>query len=58
MLKINGTKIKVEPKVKVEIGDIDGESARNARGDIVRDRIAVKRTISLSFPALSYSQIT
>ena len=57
MLKINGTKIKVEPKVKVEIGDIDGESARNARGDIVRDRIAVKRTISLSFPALSDSQI-
>ena len=58
MLKINGILIKPTPQeMQVMINDVDGESTRNARGDIVRDRIAVKRTISLSFPALSELQI-
>lgn len=58
MLKINGILIKPTPQeMTVDVSDIDGESTRNARGDMVRDRIAVKRKISLKFPPLSDAQI-
>ena len=58
MLKINGILIKPTPQeMQVMINDVDGESTRNARGDMVRDRIAVKRKISLKFPPLTDSQI-
>lgn len=58
MLKINGILIKPTPQeMTVDVSDIDGESTRNARGDMVRDRIAVKRKISLKFPPLTDSQI-
>ena len=49
-MKINGVKIKTPQEMQVTINDIDGETTRNARGDMVRDRIAVKRKISLKFP--------
>lgn len=56
-MKINGVKIKTPQEMQVTINDIDGETTRNARGDMVRDRIAVKRKISLKFPPLSDAQI-
>ena len=56
-MKINGVKIKTPQEMQVTINDIDGETTRNARGDMVRDRIAVKRKISLKFPPLTDSQI-
>lgn len=57
-MKINGIKITPTPQeMQVTINDIDGETTRNARGDMTRDRIAVKRKISLKFPALTDAQI-
>lgn len=57
MLKINGVDIATPSVFSVEINDVDGESERNARGDMVRDRIAVKRKLNLEWPALTQSQI-
>lgn len=56
-MKINGVKIKTPQEMQVTINDIDGETTRNARGDMVRDRIAVKRKISLKFPPLTDGEI-
>lgn len=57
MLKINGVDIATPSVFSVEINDVDGESERNARGDMVRDRIAVKRKLNLEWPPLTQSQI-
>ena len=57
MLKINGIPIKIPHEISVNISDIDGESRRNAKGNIVRDRIAVKRNITLTFSPLTNAQI-
>lgn len=57
MVKINGVDIATPSVFSVEINDVDGESERNARGDMVRDRIAVKRKLNLEWPALTQSQI-
>ena len=43
MLKINGVDITAPKSFQVDIEDVDGESGRNARGEMLRDRIAVKR---------------
>lgn len=58
MLKINGVAIATPKVYEVTISDLDGESNRNANGDLVRDRIAVKRKLTLEWPPLSQSQIS
>ena len=58
MLKINGTTVKTPKTFKVDIMDVDGESNRNARGELIRDRIAVKRKIECEWPPLSMSEIS
>lgn len=58
MLKINGVVIATPKSFKVTISDLDGESNRNARGELIRDRIAVKRKLECEWPALSMSQIS
>lgn len=58
MLKINGVAIATPSTFKVDINDIDGEAARNARGDMIRDRIATKRKISCEWPALSMGEVS
>lgn len=57
MLKINGITVRTPQEMQVTINDVDGESTRNARGDMVRDRIAVKRKINIKFPPLTDVQI-
>jgi hypothetical protein len=59
MMQINGVNI-VSPKaLSVTINDVDSDkTTRTAKGDLVRDRIAVKRTLSLQFPPLTNSQIS
>lgn len=53
MIKINNTSI-ISPSVfQVDIQDIDGESNRNARGELLRDRIAVKRKLNCEWPPLT-----
>ena len=58
MLKINGVVIATPSSFEVTIQDIDGESNRNANGDMIRDRITTKRKINLEWPSLSQSEIS
>ncbi|HHV27429.1 MAG TPA: hypothetical protein GXX63_09565 [Tissierellia bacterium] len=58
MLKINGVAVATPKVFKVDINDLDGESGRNAKGGLVRDRIAVKRKLNCEWPPLKNSQIS
>ncbi len=57
-LKINGVTIKTPKKFTVGIQAVDGESGRNANGDMVRDYIATKRKADLEWGALSDAEIS
>lgn len=56
-LTIGGVVQKTPKKFKVGIQDIDGETARNARGGLMRDRIATKRKLDLEFPAMNQADM-
>ena len=58
MIKINGVDIATPKTYEPTISDLDGESNRNANGDLVRDRIAVKRKLNLEWGPLSQSEIS
>ena len=46
------------PKIyEATVSDLDGESNRNAAGQLIRDRIAVKRKLNLEWGPLSQSEI-
>lgn len=56
MIKINGVAIATPKTFEVTVNDLDGESGRNANGELIRDRIAVKRKINLEWPALTQAE--
>lgn len=56
MLKINGVKMPTPSSFSVDIQDIDGESERVASGDLFRERVAVKRKLSIEYPPLSMEE--
>lgn len=56
MLKINGVVVKTPSSFEVQISDLDGESNRNAQGDLIRDRIAVKRKLICEWPPLTQTE--
>lgn len=58
MIVVNGNKIAVPKSYKVTVSDIDGESNRNANGELVRDRIAVKRKLEMEWGPLEDSEIS
>jgi len=58
MLKINNVAVASPSIFKVDISDLDGESGRNARGELIRDRVAVKRKLQCEWPPLTDSQIS
>ncbi|NWK12778.1 DUF6711 family protein [Clostridium cadaveris] len=58
MLKINGVAIATPKTYEVTVQDLDGETNRNANGDMIRDRIAVKRKLNLEWQPLSQSEIS
>lgn len=58
MLKINGVTIATPKSFQVTIIDLDGETHRNARGQLIRDRIAVKRRLECEWPALKDAEIS
>lgn len=58
MLKINGVVIATPKSFELSISDLDGESNRNANGQMIRDRIAIKRKINLEWPPLNQSEIS
>lgn len=61
LLKINGVEIASKPnKFIVTILDLDDadSTSRTADGTLTRDRIAVKRQVQMSFPALKWSVLS
>lgn len=54
-MKINGTTIPTPSSMEVAIMDIDSDSYRNANGNLIRDRVAVKRKVNCSWNWLSVS---
>ena len=57
LLKINGVAIPMPTSITVGISDIDGETHRNLAGNIIRDRITVKRKIELEWGILTQSEM-
>lgn len=57
MIKINGVDIATPKIFEVAVSDLDGESNRNANGELIRDRIAVKRKINLEWGPLTQTEI-
>lgn len=58
MLKINGVAVATPKSFQVDISDVDGETSRNAMGNMIRDRIATKRKLSCEWPALSMGEMS
>ncbi len=58
MLKINGTEITTPKSIEFDLNDIDGETNRNAAGEMIRDRIAVKRKLVCEWPPLTQNEIS
>jgi len=56
-LTIGGVVQKTPKTFKVGIQDIDGETARNARGELMRDRITTKRKIDMDFPPMTQTEM-
>lgn len=57
-LIINGVTVVAPKSFKVSISDVDGETGRNARGDMVRDRVAVKRKLECEWGLLSQTEMS
>lgn len=56
-MKINNVSIKSPSTMSVVISDIDGETYRNAKGTMIRDRIATKRKLNLVWNALTVAEM-
>ena len=57
MISINGVQITAPKTYEATVTDLDGESNRNAKGELIRDRIAVKRKLNLEWGPLTQSEI-
>lgn len=57
MISINGVAIATPKTYEATVTDLDGESNRNADGELIRDRIAVKRKLNLEWGPLTQSEI-
>lgn len=53
MLKLNGVAVAAPLPYEVNIQDVDGKTERNANARIMRDRIGVKRSITLAWGVLT-----
>jgi hypothetical protein len=58
LIQVDGVDLLTPAKMQVTLSDLDGETNRNAKGELVRDRIAVKRKLSLTYPPLTTAQIS
>lgn len=56
-MKINGVDIATPKTFEVAVSDLDGESNRNANGELIRDRITVKRKINIEWGPLTQAEI-
>ena len=57
-LRINGVAVKPPKFFQVGIQDIDGETGRNANGDMVRDRITTKRKLDCEWGMLTQEEMS
>lgn len=57
MIQINGVTLPDPNSYSVSVSDIDAISERNAKGLLVRDRVATKRKISLGYGILKDDQL-
>lgn len=57
MISINGVKIATPKVYEATVSDLDGETNRNANGDLIRDRVAVKRKLNLEWGPLAQNEI-
>ena len=57
-LIINGVAVKPPKSFQVDIQDIDGETGRNANGDMVRDRITTKRKLDCEWGMLTQDEMS
>ena len=58
MLKVNGTTIKTPKRMSVGIYDVSKSEDRNAQGDILIDRVAVKRKVECEWGALTNAEMS
>lgn len=56
-LTINGTAVAVPKSFSVAVTDVDGKSTRNSNGDMVRDRITVKRKLECEWAPLTQEEM-
>lgn len=57
-LTINGVAVKPPQKFQVGIQDIDGETSRNANGDMMRDRITTKRKLDCEWGMMTQEEMS
>lgn len=58
MYKVNGVAMPTPKSFNVNISDLDGESNRNANGELIRDRIATKRKLEIEYQPLDPDEIS
>lgn len=58
ILKINGVAIPDPKEFSVDIMDIDDETTRNAKGDLIRNRIATKRKLNCQWPSCGNAEMS
>ena len=57
-LLLNGVAFVAPKTFQVGIQDVDGETGRNANGDMVRDRITTKRKLECEWGQLTQEEIS
>lgn len=58
MISINGTQIAPPDSYKVTIADLDSSANRSGNGTLYRDRVAIKRTIEMSWAFLDSQELS
>ena len=58
MITINGNQVPAPDTYKVTVADLDASANRSGNGTLYRDRIAVKRTIELSWLFLDSMELS
>lgn len=58
MITINGTQVAAPDTYTVTIADLDSSANRSGNGTLYRDRVAVKRTIDLSWLFLDSRELS
>ena len=56
--RINGIVVQLPSSITISYSDIDGESYRNAKGELIRDRIATKTKIETKWNFLSNTELS